>query len=106
MTVWQEIEQDYREKAVESIFGHLAPEEHKTYQGFILFCKTDWGRVVPIQSEFDGLGDSPWFYDVLMEYIEKNAKECGKIYRFNGAFKNYEFTGAVKEMELKPKEQK
>lgn len=102
MNIWQEIETEHRESAIQSTFGHLAPEENKSYQGFILFCKTEWDKIVPIQANFDGLDDSPWFYDVLMEFIEANAKECGKIYRFKGTFKNYEFTGTVREMELKP----
>jgi hypothetical protein len=67
--------------------GHLAPVPRRIYRGSILFVSGEYGDVVPVKVRFEGLPDSPWFYDDLQEFIEKFATRSGKVYRFVGIYR-------------------
>lgn len=89
------IEKENKRIVMENTWGHLAPQKNKTYLGFITFCWASDGTLCPIDYDFDGLEGSPWLYDAIIDFIKENAKEQGKVYRFDGTIKNYKFKGEV-----------
>ena len=82
-------------------WGHLAPVKNKSYRGFILFANSAYDGAVLLDSDFAGLEDSPWLYDAMIEFMHDYFTGCivreefGRIYRFDGVFRNYEFKGRV-----------
>lgn len=99
---------NYRVVAEET-WGHLAPEKNTAYRGVIRFAVGVFGNdelnPTPIQCEFKNLDTSPWFYDALTEFLYDLAKnnptvEAGGVYEWQGAFRNYEFKGTVRRMNL------
>jgi hypothetical protein len=92
-------------------WGHLAPKPQTIYPGFILFTHGCYGDITVIQSEFEGLDDSPWYYRALHDYVgdfivpprQNTTKMAGGIWRFDGTcrmFKNgrIKFSGKIKPM--------
>ncbi len=90
----------YKARVMGMTWGHLAPKKNKKYPGYILFTISAYGDIVPIRAEFKGLDDSPWFYEALQDFVYENAKEDGKVYRFDGTFRNYEFKGTVTKLDI------
>ncbi len=82
-------------------WGHLAPAKNKTYRGFILFANSAYDGPVLLDSDFKGLKDSPWLYNAMIgfmcDYLTGRIVEnkYGRVYRFDGALRNYEFKGTV-----------
>lgn len=81
-------------------FGHLAPKPRQVYTGWIVFTYGSYGDYVVIDDGFDGLPDSPWFFEDMNEFICDKAERPGTVYRFDGTytkFKNgaYRFSGKV-----------
>lgn len=100
-----------RKAVMRDTWGHLAPQKNKTYPGFIVFAIGCYDALnpVPVQCEFAGLDDSPWFFDALNEFIgqanqgrpgDDYPMPPGTIWRFDGVFRNYEFRGEVQKVEL------
>lgn len=87
-----------KEKLIEATWGHLAPKKNKSYRGFIVFSIAANGLYCLIDYDFKNLDDSPWLFDALQDFIGDNAKERGRIYRFNGTFRNFVFDGTIKEI--------
>lgn len=82
-------------------WGHLAPQPGTVHALTLLFCCGEYGHIVPIRVESITLDDSPWFYDDMQTFIETNAKEAGRIYKFDGTYRKYKngnckFTGTTK----------
>ena len=84
----------YHEKVMQHTWGHLAPERAKTYPGKMTFALGEYGDYVPIHADFEGLGDSPWFFQDMMDFIVEKATEPG-IYKFAGKYRNHRFDGEV-----------
>ncbi len=91
-------EAHYKSKVMESTWGHLAPKKNKIYNGYIVFCVSVYGDIVPINNKFKGLPDSPWFYETLQDFVCENSKKKGVVYRFDGTFCNYKFSGMIREI--------
>lgn len=109
--VFAPVEAHYRQQVLKETWGHLAPKRNKKYRGFIVFAigcyGSDYLNPTVLSCELEGLSDSPWFFDALMEWLsshqhcssigEDEDKDCkfkiGHVYRFNGYFRNYEFVG-------------
>jgi len=94
------IEAHNRNIVMAATFGHLAPKRGTTYPGSILFTQTEYGQLVPIRSKFEGLPDSPWFFEHLHDFVGEKATEAGQVYRFEGdyvTFKNgsHRFRGKI-----------
>lgn len=88
------IEADNRARALAETFGHLAPDTEAVYIGSILFTHSGYGDgTVPIRADFDGLPDSPWFYDGMCEFIldHHEREHEGKVFVWKGTyvFKNW-----------------
>lgn len=73
-------------------WGHLKPKPNKKYKGKMLLAYSEysWGLIV-VSTEFEGnTANNPWFYDLLMRYIERLEDEAnlerGKIYKWEGTF--------------------
>lgn len=84
-------------------FGHLAPRRNQTYVGYVIFAVGCFGddplNPMPLDCEFKNLDSSPWFYDELMRWLsDLDETKPGGVYRFDGVFKNYEFTGTVRKL--------
>lgn len=95
----------YRNQVIAATFGHLAPEPRKRYPGTILFTQSEYGSLVPIRARFEGLPDSPWFFEHLNDFVADKATEAGAVYRFKGTymlFKNgsHQFTGSVVKLDV------
>lgn len=89
----------YREDVMQATWGHLAPMKNTSYKGVVLFTSTAYnsGRIVLIDSNFENLDDSPWFYDFLYEWLNKCPNiERGGIYQVNCTFRNYRMYGTPK----------
>jgi len=105
-----EHEARYRAAVMEATWGHLAPEPRRVYTGYILFAYGAYGGIVPIQCEFDGLNNSPWFFDDLIEYIDQYVEQRGvkgSVYRFDGTYVKFKnggcrFSGKVTQL-ISPK---
>lgn len=99
----------YASKVRDATWGHLAPRRHVKYRGHIVFavgCYDDLNHVV-IDCEFKdrkgkALDDSPWFYEHLHDFVgsDQNRGTAGNVYRFDGAFCNYVFTGTIVRLTL------
>jgi hypothetical protein len=83
------IEAKYYNEVMANTFGHLAPEPNTKHNVSILFCWGDYGDIIPIKMESTTLEDSPWFYDHMQTFIEDNAKEQGRVYRFEGTYQMF-----------------
>ena len=82
----------YREQVKDATWGHLAPEPARKYEGYIYFAETAWGQQEPIEAVFDGLDDSPWFFDDLCAFISKGERKTG-VYKFNGYYQRFKNGG-------------
>jgi len=90
----------HRERVMFETWGHLAPKKGKTYKGRVVFAVGCFGsddlNPTAIVCEFEDLDSSPWFFDVLQDFLYENRGEAGCVYEFNGTFKNYKFKGQIK----------
>lgn len=97
-------EASYRAAVLASTWGHLAPKKNRTYKGHVVFAIGcfDCGDLNPtaLECEFGTLDSSPWLYDALSEFMRSLGGEVGGVYRWDGTFKNYEFTGEVRRLRL------
>ena len=92
----------YRSEVMKATWGHLAPRKNKTYRGRIVFALGcyDSGELnpTPLACDFKGLDDSPWFYDAVIEFLQSLGGEAGDVFRWEGAFRNYEFKGTLQKL--------
>ena len=95
------IEEANRETVLENTWGDLAPEKNMTYPGKIVWGTSAYAAegTCVMFCEFEGLDDSPWFYDVLQDFVCDHSKEDGCIYEFTGHFRNYKFVGKVRKVQ-------
>jgi hypothetical protein len=104
----------YRSKIMQETWGHLAPKRNRTYYGSITFAIGIFGddelNPTPLSCNFstqggEELDSSPWFYDHMADFLSNYACEdrenrAGKIFKFEGTFRNYEFKGTIRQMKL------
>lgn len=90
-------EEKHRDEVYAATWGHLAPHRNRTYQGRIVFAVGAYDSLNPVvlACEFNGLPDSPWFYQAFMELVEQTRgdEEAGRVYEWTGTFRNYKFKG-------------
>ena len=80
--------------AHKNTWGHLAPEQNKTYRGYIVFTLTVYGDMTIIDSDFGELPDSPWLFDAMNEFVfDDRSLPEGAVFRWEGTFRNYRFNG-------------
>lgn len=95
----------YKVKVCKATWGHLAPEKKRTYRGRIVFAVGCFGsdelNPTVIECELDGLDSSPWFFDAMCSFLQGLETEAGGVYRWDGSFQNYEFTGSLQRLKLK-----
>lgn len=101
-------ENSFRNWVAVNTWGHLAPEARKVYRGYIVFALGCYGDQVVLQSEFENLPGSPWYFDDesewVNEFIDRHTKvggDCHGIWRFDGTYTkfkngNYRFSGKTK----------
>jgi len=89
-----------RESVMEATWGHLAPKKRKTYRGYIVFTHSIYGDILNIANDFGELPDSPWFFQAMMDFICSQDTEQGCVYRFDGTFRNYQFTGTARKVSV------
>jgi hypothetical protein len=103
------VEAAYRVAVMKDTWGHLAPKKNKTYRGRIVFAVGIYGsdelNPTVIHCHFDGLDDSPWFFDTLSDFLQEGQSDLGgserrfpegAVYQFDGTFRNYAFKGKFK----------
>jgi hypothetical protein len=102
--VFKPSEDHYRELARQATYGHLAPNKHTTYKGQFAFIKSAYGDTLIVDSEFQGLPDSPWFMEAMLEYASDYLDAMGEddtgLYLFSGIFRNYKFKGKITHTQL------
>jgi hypothetical protein len=102
--VFAPIEARYRAEVMADTWGHLAPKRNKTYKGHIVFAVGCFGddplNPTVLSCDFKGLDDSPWFFDAMADFIgeDENRGSEGNVYRFDGVFRNYEFSGTIRQV--------
>lgn len=96
-----------REIVYRDTWRHLAPEPRRTYRGYIVYAYGAWGDIVPVDSEFDGLSSSPWFFEDMNNYICEQITETTAvgIYRFDGTYTRFKngscrFSGKIRTIAL------
>lgn len=98
------VEASYRAAVMADTFGHLAPKKNKVYPGYIVFAVGCFGNdplnPVALECEFKGLNSSPWFFEAMEDFTRSCDTEEGGVYRFDGKFRNYEFSGVVRRMRV------
>lgn len=87
-------ERKYQE-VQEDTFGHLKPKKNQKYNGWMLWAYSVYGDIVLIDAAFNGLGDSPWLFQAMQDFIGENIPETG-VFRWKGVFENYCFVGNIK----------
>lgn len=107
-------EAKYREAVLQQTWGHLAPRRNKKYHGRIVysFGVFDSGHLNPtvLVCALADLDSSPWFYDNLHEFLDKEAPKVednvGKVFEWKGYFRNYRWCGTFRQLhdlnEVKP----
>lgn len=78
-------------EVMEDTWGHLRPQPRRSYKGSILFAVSAYSAfgVSVIDTEFDGLPGSPWFYEDLCDWLNEDERyklEPG-VYRFTGTYR-------------------
>lgn len=100
---WAPVEAHYRAQVFEETWGHLAPRKNKSYRGHITFALGCFGNdplnPTVLACEI-GIDSSPWFFDAMIDFLQSLKCEEGGVYRWEGAFRNYEFKGAVQRLSL------
>lgn len=78
-------------------WGHLAPKQDKKYTGYFTFAAGCYGGIelLIMSCVFDGLDDSPWFFEALNVFIDTLDAEAGHVYKFTGTYCNGMFNGSV-----------
>jgi len=73
----------HKARILKSMFGHLAPEPRKVYTGHIIFSFGCFGDHHIVDTQFDGVCSSPWFFEDVKnfvdEFIQKRGMQ-GRIY--------------------------
>lgn len=104
--IFAPVEAKYRAAIMADTWGHLAPKRNRTYRGFIVFAIGCFGddhlNPTPLSCDFKGLDSSPWFYDAMMDFLQSldKGEHEGTVWRFDGTFRNYEFSGNVQQLKL------
>lgn len=95
----------YKAEVMSATWGHLAPKRHRAYKGHVVFAVGCFGsddlNPTVLVCEFGGLDDSPWLFDALQDFLHDCETVAGGVYRFDGTFKNYEFKGTTRRLELR-----
>jgi hypothetical protein len=114
------IEADNRRIVMAATWGHLAPERNKTYRGHIVWALgihgSDYLNPMVLELEMGELPSSPWFYEAMQDFLsevhrekngkywscsEREAETSGRIYRWDGSFRNYSWCGKVRQLDCK-----
>lgn len=97
---------NYKAAVIRHVWGHLAANKNRAYRGFIIFANSAYDGPVLLDSEFNGLDDSPWLYDAMLGFMSDWLTGCViredfcRVFRFDGIVKNYEFKGTVTRLQL------
>lgn len=94
-----EVEARNKEQVLQQTWGHLAPVKNKAYRGYIIYTAGCFGNgplnPTALACEFKGLDSSPWFFNTLQDFMSDKRPDAGVVYKFEGVFKNYKFTGKL-----------
>ena len=97
------VEAHYRAQVYKDTWGHLAPKKNKAYRGSIVFALgcygSDYLNPTVLSCEMN-IDDSPWFFDAMTDFLSSLGGEAGGVYKWAGTFKNYEFSGSVRRLDL------
>lgn len=97
------VEARYHAQVLESTWGHLAPRKNKKYRGHVVFALgcfgSDYLNPTVLVCEI-GLDGSPWFFEALMDFLRSLEGDEGGVYRWDGIFRNYEFSGSFRRLPL------
>jgi len=108
--IFAPVEARYRAAVLAETWGHLAPKMNVKYHGHVLWalgcCGNDELNPTVLGWELTSrkgleLESSPWFFDYLIEFLQKQGREPGTVWRFDGWFRNYEFVGTIRQVDLK-----
>lgn len=84
--VFAPIEAKYRSQVLQSTWGHLKPRTRKLYPAKIVFtCAGYGGSYEIIDAQIKGVGDSPWLFEHMMDFVAKKAVQ-GKVHVFEGSY--------------------
>jgi len=72
-------------------WGHLAPEPHKRYYGYIIVAVTFNNNHPVFDYEFENLGGGPWLYEdiVMFSFEQTKQLEGPALYRWDGWYKKF-----------------
>lgn len=89
-------------EALNDTWGHLKPAKGQAYSGYILYTVGCYGDIVCIESRFEELNDSPWFYEDLHDFMGDRGEINGIVYLFTGTYcrdRESKFLGIFKRMD-------
>ncbi len=100
------IAQDQYQAVKVDTWGHLAPKKGRRYPLRMIVAVGHFDCLNPIVLRCDIADDAgcgPWFYDSINEFISESVgsdENSGKLFEFNGHWRNYRFVGKFKVMSL------
>lgn len=97
-------EAHYKNQVMAATWGHLAPKKNKIYRGYIVWalgcCGSERLNPTPLYVELQGLDASPWFHNCMIDFLHAHSTEDGAVFRFDGTFRNYKFSGTIRRLKL------
>jgi hypothetical protein len=98
------IQNDARERVMAETWGHLAPKKNKTYRGTMVIAVGCYGddplNPTVLRTDWGDLDSSPWWFGAMQDYIGDLDLEEGRVYRWEGTFRNYKFKGEYAEIPI------
>ena len=82
-------------------WGHLGPKPRTDYHGWMVWAHSAYGGdILLVDAALDGLPDSPWLHEDMVEYIGEHMGEPGNVYRWEGTYTKFKngqcrFSGQV-----------
>jgi hypothetical protein len=81
-----EIEEHNRNIVQGQTWGHLYPKRGEVYRGRMVLCFGQYGNMIVLNSEWEGLGCSPVLYEVEQDIFDAWEVEEGNAYVWVGSF--------------------
>ena len=94
------IDSNNAEQVQEETWGHLRPEQDKTYHGHIIFARGIYmNSCCVVELGFKDIPSSPWFYTDIHILVNSVDAESSGLFLFKGSYYNGQFKGTARQIE-------
>jgi hypothetical protein len=107
--VFAPVEARYHAQVLKETWGHLAPIKNRKYNGHITWALGCYGsdnlNPTILEAELKGsdgksLDGGPWLFEAMIDFLHAHSTEEGACFRFDGFFRNYEFVGSIRRLNI------